>query len=112
MTTTETREQYLLKALQYCNNRLVHHNKLDPYCHVSHNVARAMKDTEECYIDLGTFGVEGDCESNGEGRIDIQYLNTGDSYENTIVYYCDQLIIANWDQLIIANWGDIVEEQL
>ena len=101
--TTETREQYLGKARRYCADRLVHHNELEPHCHHSHNVARAMADTENRYVDLGTFGVEGDCALNGEGCIDIQYLNTGDAYETTIVYYRGRLMVA--------SWGDIVEAQ-
>ena len=101
--TTETREQYLSKARRYCADRLVHHNEIDPHCHESHNVARAMEDTEKRYVDLGTFGVEGDCALNGEGCIDIQYLNAGDTYETTIVYYRGRLMVT--------SWGDIVETQ-
>ena len=100
--TTETREQYLTKARRYCAERLVHYNEQEG-CHESHNVARAMEDTEKRYVDLCTFGVEGDCALNGEGCIDIQYLNTGDTYDTTIVYYRGRVMVA--------SWGDIVEAQ-
>ena len=99
--TTETRLQYLTKARRYCADRLAHHNEMEPYCHESHNVARAMEDTQKRYIDLGTCGVEGDCAMNGEGCIDIQYLNAGDTYDLTIVYYRGRFLVT--------SWGDIVE---
>ena len=99
---TETRTQYLTAARRYCADRLSYHNGLEPYCHESHNVARAMEDTESRYVDLGTYGVEGDCKMNGEGCVDIQYLNAGDTYDLTIVYYRGRLLVT--------SWGDIVEK--
>jgi len=57
------------------------------YCHQSFAVAEALRLTEGRFVDLGTFGEEGDCEGNGEGHIDIQYLNAGDTYALTVIYY-------------------------
>ena len=99
---TESREQYLERALKYCNERLAWHSRVRPHCHKSHNVSKAMKDTEHIFVDLGTFGVEGDSALNCEGCIDIQWLNTGETYELTIVYF--------QGQLQIASWGDIAEQ--
>lgn len=93
--STETREAYLRKALRYCKKQFAAHCELDPYCHQSHNVAAAMRDTEERYSDLGTFGVEGSTQP------DIQYLNSGDSYESTIVFWRGRFRVC--------CWGDIAE---
>ena len=98
--TNETREQYLKKARDYCRRRF---NAIEAEnCHhPSHSAAQAMEETEKRFTDLGTFGVEGDCEENGEGCITIQYLNSGDSYDSTIIY---------WEgRFIVSSWGDIVE---
>jgi hypothetical protein len=67
-------------------------------CHKSHAVARALEDTEKRFA-LETFGVEGDCELNG--GIDIQYLNTGDTYAPTVCYYRGRFVVS--------SFGDIVE---
>ena len=101
MKSVESREQYLKAAKAYCKRRFDYHCEQDPWCHESHNVAKAMADTEKRFVDMGTFGVEGDCEENGEGCIDIQYLNTGDSYELTIVHWKGRFILS--------SWGDIAE---
>lgn len=45
--------------------------------------------------------VEGDCAENGENRITIQYLNSGETYETTICYYRGRFLVS--------SWGDIVE---
>ena len=72
------------------------------YCHEGHAVARALEDTEKKFPKLETYGVEGDCHLNGENSIDIQYLNTGDTYAPTIVYYKGRFRVT--------SWGDIVEQ--
>lgn len=100
--STESREEYLRAAARYCRRKLTEEVENDPHCHISHNVDRAFRLTEERFADLGTLGVEGDCRLNGEGHIDIQYLNTGDCYDRTIVYYCNRLRVA--------SVGDILEQ--
>lgn len=102
--TTETREDYLRAAARYCRRKLAEEVDNDIHCHISHNVSKAMESTERRFVDLGTFGVEGDCRLNGEGHIDIQYLNTGDFYDQTIVFYRDRLRVA--------SVGDILESVL
>lgn len=84
----ESRLDYLKKARNWCRRKFcdLKGNPDFKWCHDSFAVAEAMQLTEQQYADLGTFGTEGDCEMNGEGCIDIQYLNAGDSYELTIVY--------------------------
>jgi len=103
----ESREHYVTKARNWCRRRFqwLRDNDFDNrYCHESHTVAQAMRETEAIYVDLGTFGVEGDCHLNGEGRFDHQYLNTGDSYELTIMHYKGRFLVT--------SWGDIAERQL
>ena len=70
------------------------------HCHRSHAVAAALLEAQERYS-LETYGVEGDCAGNGNGHVDLQYLNTGDSYASTICYYKGRFIVS--------SWGDIVE---
>jgi hypothetical protein len=107
MQVGESREHYVTKARNWCRNRFqwLRDNDFDyQYCHESHAVSRAMRDTEEVYVDLGTFGDEGDCAMNGEGCFDIQYLNTGETYELTVVYYKGRFLVT--------SWGNIAESQM
>jgi hypothetical protein len=61
-----------------------------------------MIETEKRFVDLGTFGVEGFTigDSYMEG---IQYLNTGETYEITIVFD------SRNEQFSINSWGNIAE---
>jgi hypothetical protein len=63
--------------------------------HISHARAEHLEAINEV---LNSNGVEGILE-NG---IDVQYVNAGDTYALTILYYEDKL----W----IGDWGSIVEE--
>ena len=59
-----------------------------------------------CDALLGTHGVE------GLGPVDmrkgplVQYLNTGDSYAATLVYYRGRSPRSCW---VVTSWGDIAE---
>ena len=99
----ETREHYVKKAARFCRRRFVWHRTEGEHQHHhrSFAVAAALKDAEKVYIDLGTFGEEGDTAQNGEGHITIQYLNTGDSYALTVCYWRGRFVVS--------SWGDIVE---
>ena len=104
--TNESREQYLNSARRYARNQF---NRLIEtidyrHCHQSHTVAEALRLTEKRFTDLGTFGVEGSTTQFDQDRIEIQYLNAGDSYEATICYYKNRFIVA--------CWGDIAEKYL
>ena len=98
---SESDAKYLRSARRYAHRRFLVHCDLEPHCHESHNVERALEDTEKRFVDLGTCGVEGGCRDNGEGHITIQYLNTGYAYSPTIVYWKGRFQIA--------SCGDIAE---
>ena len=68
--------------------------------HESFLVEEVLLATEAKFPNLKTHGVEGDCEANGEGHITIQYLNTGDSYKDTIVYYKGKFRVTNWGSIV------------
>lgn len=94
------RRTYLIRARNYCR-RVFNKMRETEHCHPSHIVARAMLKTEQKFTDLNSFGVDGDCAENGEGHITIQYLNMGDTYDLTVVYYRGRFLVT--------SWGDIVE---
>lgn len=52
---------------------------------------------------LGGYGVEYVPQGNGPNSPAFEYVNFGDSYDTTIVYFPDR---AAWR---VACWGDIVE---
>lgn len=104
--TDETRQQYLKAARKYCREQYNRLKEFDyPYnCHVSFYACDAMARTEKRFVDLGTFGTEGFC--NDVGTKGITYLNTGDSYEPTILFDSDK------ERFFVASWGDIVENRI
>lgn len=69
-------------------------------CHPSHDVADALLAAEKKF-DLGTFGVEGTCQGNGD-PVDLQYLNTGDTYATTLLHF--------EGRFRVGCWGDIMEQ--
>ena len=71
--------------------------------HSSHYAAKSMELTESRFVDLGTFGVEGWCDS--EGKHGVSYLNTGDTYEITILFSSET------ERFSIGSWGDIAESR-
>lgn len=71
-----------------------------PWCHPSHHVCTAL-DQAGAEHQLEHFGVEGVLDD----QVDIQYLNTGETYETTLLY--DGLA----GEFLIGNWGDLLEEQ-
>jgi len=101
----EDRIAYLRKAARYCRRRFKWHRTEGDHrhCHPSFAADAAMEDAEKLYVDLESFGVEGDCEENGEDHITIQYLNMGDTYAATICYY--------HGRFQVTSWGDIVERR-
>jgi len=99
----ESRESYVKSAALYARgqfNRLLDSPEYR-HSHESHASAKALELTEGRFTDLGTFGVEGDCERNGDDHIDIQYLNAGDTYDLTVVFYRGRFRAT--------SWGDCVE---
>ena len=106
--TSETHLQYLHAAKKYARRAFLEIRNTDHYIygerynygHESHAAAAALELTEARFIDLGTFGLEGDCELNGEGHINILYLNAGDTYESTILFYRGRFIVSSCDDIV------------
>jgi hypothetical protein len=100
--STQDRRAYLIKARRYARARYRHWRD-DPdyrYAHCSFAAARALEDTERQFPDLGTFGVEGHSWTTYHG---VNYLNTGDTYDATILFRSDS------ERFWIGSWGDFVE---
>ena len=90
----------LEKARDYARRRFNKH-EAENWHQPSHSAAMALEETETKFPKLGTFGVEGDCSDNGEGHVTIQYLNTGDTYEKTVIYWRGRFCVS--------SVGDILE---
>ena len=99
----ETRVEYVRYAARMAR-RLFNRLRDMPeyaYCHKSVAVRDAMLLAEAACPDLGTYGVESiDCGHNRNSP-SIEYLNSGDTYETTVLYVRGQFRVG--------AWGDIVE---
>jgi len=87
------------KAVEWCRELYAHKRRYTS-CHPSHTAAEVLGEREKRFPDLGTFGVEwwDDCGQDG-----WQYLNTGDSYELTILFS------SKSGRFRVGCWGDIAE---
>jgi hypothetical protein len=92
-----SRLDYCKKAAKFARRRFNALLETQEYrhCHESHAVSKALLDTEKAFPDLGTFGVEGTTEANGDD-LTIDYLNTGDTYGLTVLYYKGRFLAGNW----------------
>lgn len=101
--TGETRLAYLARAHRAC--RVAYNVLADSgeywHCHDGFLVRDTLLVVEQWFPDLSTFGVEGMQEGNNQRSPGFDYLNTGDSYELTIMYIRGRFRIG--------CWGDIVE---
>ena len=83
------------KARAYCRKK---YNELRSgefrYSHNSFAASKALELTDEKF-NIG-YGVEGDCELNGENHFDILYINTGDTYNTTICFINGKFFISCW----------------
>jgi hypothetical protein len=68
------------------------------YCHESFAMRDALQLTEVRFPELRTYGVESGQLQSGEY---FSYLNTGDTYNPTIVHFRGRFSVC--------AWGDIVE---
>lgn len=68
--------------------------------HVSFSAEEALEYAAELW-GIDHFGVEGFCDDCG--RHGITYLNMGDTYSTTILFYSESSTFR------IGTWGDIVE---
>lgn len=99
----ESRAEYLSYVARVARRAL---NKLRDsddyrYCHDSFAVRDAMLLAEAACPDVGTFGVEYVPEGNNSRSPAIDYLNSGDTYELTLLYVNGRFRVG--------CWGDIVE---
>lgn len=97
---TDYRLKLLNRARRYARAQF---NKLRQspeyrYAHNSHSAAKALELTEKKFgsSELGTFGVE--------GFDSISYLNSGDTYEITLMFDSDS------NRFRIGSIGDIIEK--
>ena len=70
--------------------------------HASHAAAEALRWTEKHFA-LGTYGVEGFCDSVGNRG--FSYLNTGETYDLTLGAYTD----CHNARFVLTSWGDVAE---
>lgn len=99
----ENRRGYLNRAHRFCS---VVRKKLEEsgeyrHCHESFLVLDILLNVESVFVDLGTFGVEYIAAGSDERSPEITYLNTGDSYDLT-------LLCVN-GRFRLGCWGDYVE---
>lgn len=96
----ETDRDYLAAMARYARRKLSELRRLPDYryCHESFAVRDALQLAELRFVDSGTFGVEGAQLQNGDG---FDYLNSGDAYSLTVIYF--------HGQFSVGCWGDIVE---
>lgn len=101
----ETSPDYLERARRYCqriydfaDTQGRHYS----HGHWTHLMSDALLRTQAAFPDLGTFGVEGDCEGNGSGHYDVLYLNAGDTYAATLLCTVSPVVE-------VGDWGSAVE---
>lgn len=99
----ESRAKYLARARSHCQQ--VRKQLLETgdynHCHESFLIRDIMLNIQAIFSDLGTFGVEHIAAGRNAKSPAIDYLNTGDSYELTILYIRGRFRVG--------CWGDIVE---
>lgn len=98
----ETREQYLARARRYCRTAM---GKLKAtgeyrYCHESFLIRDTLLAVEATFTDLGTFGVEHTPAGNNRRSPAFDYLNTGDSYELTLIFINGRFRVGCWGDLV------------
>lgn len=99
----ESRLAYLTRARRACGVAMDRLAKSGEYwhCHESFLIRDTLLVVEQWFPDLGTFGVENIHEGRNKKSPAIDYLNTGDSYEMTLMYIRGRFRVG--------SWGDIVE---
>ena len=99
----ESRRDYLRYAAKIARRELRRLLDLDEYrySHESFAVRDAMLLAEAACPDIGTFGVEYIPEGRGDRSPAVDYLNSGDTYADTLLYVRGRFTVG--------NWGDIVE---
>ena len=83
-STGETQAAYLKRALHAARDLYPKHVYQRGGAHASFPGVDTLKEVQSLFPDLDTFGVEGFCGPTGERG--VSYLNTGDSYADTICF--------------------------
>lgn len=84
----QTRQQYLRLVANFARKIFARLRQLPEYrrSHESFAVRDAMLCAERQYVDCGTFGVEHIDKGSNRRSPEIEYLNTGDTYDLTVLY--------------------------
>ena len=99
----EDRRKYLARARSHCSRVREQLLKTGEYhhCHESFLIRDIMLNIEAIFSDLGTCGVEHQTAGSNRRSPAIDFLNTGDPYELTLLYVRGRFRVG--------CWGDIVE---
>lgn len=99
----ESRAKYLARARSHCQQvrkQLLETGEYN-HCHESFLIRDIMLNIQAIFSDLGTFGVEHQPSGSNRRSPSFDYLNSGDSYEITLLYIRGRFRVG--------SWGDIVE---
>jgi hypothetical protein len=97
----ESMDDFWKKALKFAQAEYKKRRQHDTR-HPSYTASVALSVTERCFPELKTHGVEGFALDAG-GRDGLTYLNTGDSYDTTILFR------SRSERMWLGSWGDFVE---
>jgi hypothetical protein len=100
--TSETRYVYLNRARRACHDAMARLAESGEYthCHRSFLIRDTLLVVEQWFPDLGTFGVESIYQGSNQRSPAIDYLNTGDGYEPTIMYVRGRFRIGCWADIV------------
>lgn len=98
----ESREKYLRRALRFCSvvrERLLATGEYR-HCHESFLIRDILLNVETAFSDIGTFGVEHINAGTNAKSPAIDYLNTGDSYDLTLLYIRGRFRVGCWGYIV------------
>lgn len=98
----ENRRGYWNRAHRFCS---VVRKKLEEtgeyrHCHESCLIRDVLLNVESVFIDLGTSGVEYIPAGSNRRSPEITYLNTGDSYDLTLMHVNGRFRLGCWGDLV------------
>jgi hypothetical protein len=97
----ESMDDFWEKALKFAKAEYKKFRQHDTR-HPSHTASMVLSSTERFFPELKTHGVEGFALDAG-GRDGLTYLNTGDTYQRTILFR------SKSERMWLGSWGDFVE---
>lgn len=77
----------------------IYYNKIGKFMYNPHNLSELKMQLLNVICD--SYGVEGIQDKNGYW---LEYLNFGDTYDTTIIYYKNRFFVS--------SWGDVVESSM